>query len=184
MLLLRAHSAPLVSHLMLSGFVDQGVERARRAYVGEAAGSSTAASDLQMQAGALMLALVQHTEDLLKAGQAALAAEQQYGGGAAAAALAAANQAVQALLPADRPPTDKFKAEEAQQLVRAACQLAAALEQHWQQHAWQQDAFALAQARAARSCAYLRCANAAQEGGPAAGQGAGSGKCSVCRTLW
>ena len=36
---------------------------------------------------------------------------------------------------------------------------------------------ALAQAAAGRSCAYLRCANLGSEGGPAAGQGAGSMRC-------
>ncbi len=36
---------------------------------------------------------------------------------------------------------------------------------------------ALAQAAAGRSCAYLRCANLGGEGGPAAGQGAGSMRC-------
>ena len=43
---------------------------------------------------------------------------------------------------------------------------------------------ALARAAAARSCAYLRCPNLAGEGGPAAGQGAGSSKCSGCREAW
>ncbi|KAI3433826.1 hypothetical protein D9Q98_003630 [Chlorella vulgaris] len=37
------------------------------------------------------------------------------------------------------------------------------------------DGLELAQAAATRSCAYLRCANLDGEGGPAAGQGAGSG---------
>ncbi len=37
--------------------------------------------------------------------------------------------------------------------------------------------FAVAQAAAGRSCAYLRCANLGGEGGPAAGQGAGSMRC-------
>ncbi|KAI3433883.1 hypothetical protein D9Q98_003685 [Chlorella vulgaris] len=40
------------------------------------------------------------------------------------------------------------------------------------------DGLALAQVAATRSCAYLRCANLAGEGGPAAGQGAGSQRCS------
>lgn len=35
----------------------------------------------------------------------------------------------------------------------------------------------LAQAAAGRSCAYLRCANLGGEGGPAAGEGAGSMRC-------
>jgi hypothetical protein len=46
------------------------------------------------------------------------------------------------------------------------------------------DALELAQAAAARSCAYLRCANLADEGGPAVGQGAGSQRCSKCRVAW
>ncbi|KAI3432242.1 hypothetical protein D9Q98_003803 [Chlorella vulgaris] len=39
------------------------------------------------------------------------------------------------------------------------------------------DALELAHATATRSCAYLRCANLAGEGGPAARQGAGSQRC-------
>ncbi|KAI3433924.1 hypothetical protein D9Q98_003726 [Chlorella vulgaris] len=46
------------------------------------------------------------------------------------------------------------------------------------------DALELAQAAAVRSCAYLRCANLAGEGGPAAGQGQGSQRCSKCRVAW
>ncbi|KAI3433914.1 hypothetical protein D9Q98_003716 [Chlorella vulgaris] len=46
------------------------------------------------------------------------------------------------------------------------------------------DALELAQAAAIRSCAYLRCANLAGEGGPAARQGAGSQRCSKCRVAW
>ncbi|KAI3433881.1 hypothetical protein D9Q98_003683 [Chlorella vulgaris] len=46
------------------------------------------------------------------------------------------------------------------------------------------NALELAQAAAARSCAYLRCANLAGEGGPAAGQGTGSQRCSKCRVAW
>ncbi|PRW59997.1 Zinc finger MYND domain-containing 19 Q7TSV3 [Chlorella sorokiniana] len=45
-------------------------------------------------------------------------------------------------------------------------------------------ALELAQAAAARSCAYLRCANLGGEGGPAAGQGVGSQRCSACRAVW
>jgi hypothetical protein len=46
------------------------------------------------------------------------------------------------------------------------------------------DGLALAQAAATRSCAYLRCANLAGEGGPAAGQGTGTQRCSKCRVAW
>lgn len=63
--------------------------------------------------------------------------------------------------------------------------LAKAMQQHWQRTEQQQaDALALVQAAAARSCAYLRCANVEQEGGPATGQGAGSKKCIGCRVCW
>ena len=47
-----------------------------------------------------------------------------------------------------------------------------------------EDAQVLARAAAARSCAYLRCANLAAEGGPAAGQGVGFSRCSGCRAAW
>ncbi|KAI3433879.1 hypothetical protein D9Q98_003681 [Chlorella vulgaris] len=46
------------------------------------------------------------------------------------------------------------------------------------------DGLELAQAAATRKCAYLCCANLAGEGGPAAGQGAGSQRCSKCRVAW
>ena len=66
-----------------------------------------------------------------------------------------------------------------------ARRLAAAL-WAWHQQPEQQAEHRLALARAAagRACAYLRCANLAGEGGPAAGQGAGSSKCSACRMTW
>ena len=64
-------------------------------------------------------------------------------------------------------------------------ELAQAMEAWWQLPA-QRAALALevAQAAAARSCAYLRCANLGGQGGPAAGQGVGSLKCSACRAVW
>jgi hypothetical protein len=46
------------------------------------------------------------------------------------------------------------------------------------------DGLELAQVAASRSCAYLRCANLAGEGGSAARQGAGSQRCSKCRVAW
>lgn len=42
----------------------------------------------------------------------------------------------------------------------------------------------LAQAAAARSCAYLRCANLGGEGGPGAGQGVGSMRCRWVGGWW
>ena len=65
-----------------------------------------------------------------------------------------------------------------QQVLPAARQLGAALLEWW---ALPEQAGPLkleaAQAAAARSCAYLHCANLAAEGGPAAGQGVGSMRC-------
>jgi hypothetical protein len=66
--------------------------------------------------------------------------------------------------------------------LQPARQLATALLAHWEQRAPAGDQVELAQAAAARSCAYLRCANLGLEGGPAAGQ-AGSLKCSACRAV-
>ena len=66
-----------------------------------------------------------------------------------------------------------------------ARQLAATLLEHWARpEQQQQDALQLAQAAAARSCAYLRCSNVGGEGGPAAGQGGGSQRCGACRAVW
>ena len=62
-------------------------------------------------------------------------------------------------------------------------QLAVALLEHWEQTGAPAEKVELAQAAAARSCAYLRCANLGLEGGPAAGQGVGSLKCSACRAV-
>jgi hypothetical protein len=66
----------------------------------------------------------------------------------------------------------------------AACQLATAMLDFWRQgEAAAAEQLQLAQAAAARSCAFLRCANLGLEGGPAAGQGEGSLKCSACRAV-
>lgn len=64
------------------------------------------------------------------------------------------------------------------QLLQQAAHAAALMQQY---HALPGVAaerqLALAQAAAGRSCAYLRCAHLGGEGGPAAGQGAGSQRC-------
>ncbi len=56
---------------------------------------------------------------------------------------------------------------------------------HWQLPA-QAVALRLEAARAAatRCCAYLQCSNVGQAGGPFAGQGEGSKRCSQCRAVW
>ncbi|KAI7843037.1 hypothetical protein COHA_003369 [Chlorella ohadii] len=59
----------------------------------------------------------------------------------------------------------------------------------WRTH-WQQPAQAVtlrleaAHAAATRCCAYLQCSNVGQAGGPFAGQGEGSKRCSQCRAVW
>ena len=68
--------------------------------------------------------------------------------------------------------------ESVQSLVEAAAQLAQAVQQQWAEPAQQaQHRLALTQVAAARCCAYLRCPNVQQQGGPAAGEGEGSKKC-------
>ena len=70
----------------------------------------------------------------------------------------------------------------AQEMLPAAQPLASALLDWWRQP--EQEAgmrLQLAQAAAARSCAYLRCTNLGAEGGPAAGEGVGSMR---CRWVW
>lgn len=61
-------------------------------------------------------------------------------------------------------------------LLSAAATLAPLLQEHLR-HQAEADRVAASQAAAARSCAYLRCANLGGEGGPAAGQGVGSQRC-------
>ena len=63
-------------------------------------------------------------------------------------------------------------------VMAVAGPLADALLAWWRRpEAQQAAALELAQAAARRSCAYLRCANLGGEGGPAAGEGAGSMRC-------
>lgn len=61
--------------------------------------------------------------------------------------------------------------------MQPASQVAALLQQCWEQPEQRAAELALAQAAATRSCAYLHCTNVAGEGGPAAGEGAGSMRC-------
>ncbi len=75
--------------------------------------------------------------------------------------------------------------QQRQPLLQALQNLAKALQQVWQLPEQQEAArLEAAQAAAARSCAYLRCANLGGGGGPAVGQGSGSSKCSACRVAW
>ncbi|KAL4855288.1 hypothetical protein ACK3TF_004044 [Chlorella vulgaris] len=76
----------------------------------------------------------------------------------------------------------KMLREEAQP---AAGQLASALLLLWTgPEQRKQAALELAQASAARSCAYLSCSNVCGEGGAAAGQGVGNKRCSQCHTAY
>lgn len=68
------------------------------------------------------------------------------------------------------------------QLLPAATAVAEALQAHCTRPEQQQAArLQLARAACARACAHLRCAELGLEGGPAAGQRAGSSKCAACR---
>ncbi|PRW60239.1 Zinc finger domain-containing MYND finger domain [Chlorella sorokiniana] len=72
-----------------------------------------------------------------------------------------------------------------QQLVQPAAQLGGLLVQMSRSPALEKEQqLDLARAAATRSCAYLRCANVAGQGGAAAGQGVGSMRCSACRAVW
>ncbi len=63
-------------------------------------------------------------------------------------------------------------------LLPPAADLAALMQQYYALPALEAERrLLLAQAAAGRSCAYLHCANLGGEGGPAAGQGAGSMRC-------
>ncbi len=69
-----------------------------------------------------------------------------------------------------------------QHLLPAMSHLADLMQQYYALPAVEAERqLALAQAAAGRSCAYLRCTNLGGEGGPAAGQGAGSMR---CRCVW
>ena len=70
------------------------------------------------------------------------------------------------------------RASRLRQLLQPAAELAALMQQHLALPAVEEErTLVVARAAAARSCAYLRCANVAGEGGPAAGQGVGSMRC-------
>ena len=74
----------------------------------------------------------------------------------------------------------------AKEALPAAERVAAAVLEWWQEPEQVAAARRSApEAAAGRSCAFLRCANLAGcSGGPAAGEGAGSFKCSACRRAW
>ncbi|PRW33756.1 hypothetical protein C2E21_7361 [Chlorella sorokiniana] len=96
--------------------------------------------------------------------------------------LAAGQERVAALLKNKRTWLLRNYAAEVQPV---AAELAAALQQYWQLPVQRAAAeLDLATAASARSCAYLRCANLGAEGGPAAGEGVGSQRCSACRAVW
>ncbi|KAI7842251.1 hypothetical protein COHA_003892 [Chlorella ohadii] len=95
-------------------------------------------------------------------------------------ALRAAAATLQAML--RQPLDDKGPRSQQLQIMKDLSEL---LQQVWQLPEQQEAArLETAQAAAARSCAYLRCANLGGGGGPAAGQGSGSSKCSACRVAW
>ena len=71
------------------------------------------------------------------------------------------------------------------QQLRLIRTMAERLQQVWELPEQQEAArVQAAQVAATRSCAYLRCANLGSGGGPAAGEGSGSSRCSACRVAW
>ena len=76
------------------------------------------------------------------------------------------------------PPNSNPSSGQWRDVLTAARRLAATLLDWWRRPGAQQEQqLEAAQAAAARSCAYLRCANLGGGGGPAAGQGEGSQRC-------
>ena len=70
------------------------------------------------------------------------------------------------------------RASQLRQLLQPAAHLAGLVQQYRALPTLESERqLAAARAAATRSCAYLRCANVAGEGGPAAGEGAGSMRC-------
>jgi hypothetical protein len=96
---------------------------------------------------------------------------------------AAVQRAKQALQQQEAPSREALEAVE--KALSLATDVAAGAERAWtaSEQAAQQR-LELARAAATRSCAYLACANLAGEGGPAAGEGKGSLRCSGCKTAW
>lgn len=76
-------------------------------------------------------------------------------------------------------------AQKRRDLLPLLSRLATALQAVWALPYEQAQArWEAAQAAAARSCAFLRCASVDRGGGPAAGKGEGSLRCSGCHAVW
>jgi hypothetical protein len=72
-----------------------------------------------------------------------------------------------------------------EELLLRAREAAAHIERSWEATGQAaQQRLESAQAAATRSCACLACSNLAIEGGPAAGEGKGSLRCSSCKVAW
>jgi hypothetical protein len=127
-----------------------------------------------------MSALLQAAEDAIASLPAS--GSQQQPDPALVEQLQAAERAV---LAADAATSGAAQGPDRVAVVQPAADLARLLQQYWQMPE-QQAAARLEQAQAAatRSCAYLACANLGGSGGPAAGEGEGSKKCSVCRVSY
>ena len=152
--------------LLVEGVVDMVVR-----------GASARPGDVGLQL--TMITARMMVEALLRAARDAAAGDAAASDGAAMrerkAALAKAAAAVEQAFDALRS-TDASAQHDA--WLPPARGLAAALLAWWRRpEAQPAAALEVAQAAAARSCAYLRCANLRGEGGPAAGEGAGSMRC-------
>jgi len=143
----------------------------RTAIAAAAAGAGGSDSDMPRSAG--------NSACSDAAAEAALGAMERH---AAALQAAVEGAGLGALLQADIPlPLPAYSIPTAQRLCAASLRLAAALLEYWQQPEQAAQAqLEAAQAAAARSCAYLHCANLGGQGGPAAGEGEGSARCRWC----
>ncbi|KAL4855305.1 hypothetical protein ACK3TF_004058 [Chlorella vulgaris] len=186
-----AASPRVTAHMLASGAMDTMLQQLESSGAQGAALLGAQDGSLAGLLAAAYQALVQAADDVLSAasgGSTAIGTEE----------LQAAQQTLKAVLDSlnadlgvsggGQPSTSaaaaavKVLREEAQP---AAGQLAAALLVLWTQpDQRKQAALELAQASAARSCAYLSCSNVCGGDGPAAGQGVGSKRCSQCHTSY
>lgn len=119
------------------------------------------------------------------AAAAAAAAAEQAAACELAGLLSTAQQSLAAQLVAVLAAEHAELADALQALLPAASHAAQLLWRFWAQPETMAAAnLQRATAATVRSCAHLRCPNLAFAGGPAAGKGQGSKRCSACRTAW
>lgn len=173
LLKMAASLAPLAAVLVAEGLLDAAVRAAL------AAPLDATAQNLAVLAEGVIMALLQ------EAANVAAGAEAEAADVGMAAAVAGAAAVARQALGGSSDGHMHHSLQSASAWLPPARQLATALLAWWRRPEEQQAAaLELAQAAAARSCAYLRCANLRGEGGPAAGQGVGSQRCRCAGERW